>query len=141
MNQSQAQSLVQQVQSIQPTTIGIYENNVQVALTEFVPLIGPAYGAISAYETGLAISATGQVSGATTTGLEAFFFLLLTPIFWLEFSCYSLAVEESISILISIKARDLLTEEWKWLLGSMLFVASVLFVSARFEASLIDFLK
>ena len=141
MSQSEAGSLVQTVQGIKPTQVGIFENNIQVALIEFIPIVGPIFGVISAYSTGLVISATGQVPGATTTGVEAFVFLLLTPIFWLEFFCYSLAVEESISIIISIRNRTLLTNEWKWAVGSIVTVVAVLFVSAGLEVSMINFIK
>ncbi len=141
MGQTQAQNLVGEVQAISPTTFVIYDNNLRIALIEFVPILGPVYGAISSYDTGLVLSATGQVPNATTTGLFAFVITILTPIFWLEFSCYTLAVEESIAILVSIKNRDLPTREWKWLVCSLLFVAAVLFVSARLEVAMINFLK
>jgi hypothetical protein len=141
MSQSEATSLYQQISSISPTTLVIYENNIKVALVEFVPGLGPIYGVLSAYDTGLVIAATGQVPNATTTGLEGFIFLLFTPIFWMEFSCYSLAVEESIAIIVSLVKKDFLKEEWKWFLGSILFVAAVLLISARLESSMINFLK
>ncbi|MGI0090954.1 MAG: hypothetical protein ACREBS_04530, partial [Nitrososphaerales archaeon] len=141
MSQSQAESLVQSVQNIKPTQVGIFENNIRVALIEFIPIIGPAFGAISSYETGLVISATGQVPNARATGLESVIILLLTPIFWLEFFCYSLAVEESISIIISIKNKNLLTKEWKWILGSIVVVVAVLFVSAGIEVAMINFVR
>jgi uncharacterized membrane protein SpoIIM required for sporulation len=141
MPQSEAISLYQQISSISPTTLGIYENNIKVALIEFVPGFGPIYGVLSAYDTGLIVSATGQIPNATTTGPESFVILLLTPIFWMEFSCYALAVEESISIIVSLVKKDFLKEEWKWLFGSLLFVAAVLLISARLESSMINFLK
>jgi hypothetical protein len=140
MSQSQAQALNQQVQNIPRTTLGIYENNAQVALIEFVPVLGPVYGVISTYDTGLAISAMGQVPGAATSGIVGFILLLFTPVFWLEFCCYTLAVEESIAILVSLRNRDLLTREWKWILASILFVVSVLFDSARLEIAMIHFI-
>ncbi len=141
MSQSEAETLFKQVQGITPTTLVIYQNNIKVALIEFIPVLGPVYGVLSAYDTGLVVSATGQIPNATTTGFEGFLLLLLTPIFWMEFSCYSLAVQESISVIVSFKNRDFLKEEWKWLFGSLFFVASVLLISARLEAALVNFLK
>jgi len=137
--QSYAQSLNSQVQSIPATTIGIFLNNVKIALVEFVPLVGPIYGAYTSYSTGVAIAAISQANPkAQISGLESFLILMLTPIFWLEFFCYSLAVEESISLIISLGKRDLVRGEWKWLVASILAVVVVLFFSARLEASLVS---
>jgi hypothetical protein len=73
--------------------------------------------------------------------LELFLALLLTPIYWIEFSCYSLAVEESIALIISFWKKDFRTTEWKWLVVSILFVVATLFVSARLEVQLINLAK
>jgi hypothetical protein len=140
MNQSQAESLVQSIQGIQPTQVGIFENNVRVSLLEIIPGFGPVFGGLVTYDTGLVISATGQVPNATTTGLEALLFLIVTPIFWLEFFCYSLSIEESISIIVSLRNRTFRVLEWKWLLGTIATVIVVLFVSAGIEVQLIHFM-
>jgi len=142
LSQSDAQSLSQGVEGINGTVVGIFENNVQIALFEFVPGFGPAYGVYSSYDTGLALSALAQSNSTLgINGFELFLVLLLTPIFWIEFSCYSLAVEESLAIIISFKNHDFRSREWKWLICSILFVVATLFVSARLEVDLINFLK
>ena len=142
LSQSDAQSLSQGVEGISGTVLGIFENNVQIALLEFVPGFGPAFGAYSSYNTGLALAALAQSNSTLEiNGFELFLVLLLTPIFWIEFACYSLAVEESLALIISFKNRDFRTREWKWLVYSILFVVATLFVSARLEVDLINFLK
>lgn len=142
LSQSEAQSLSQGVQAIPQTTLGIFRNNVQIALIEFIPGFGPAYGAYITNTTGVVLAAISQANPtARISGLESLVILMLTPIFWLEFFCYSLAIEESIAIIISFVKRDFLTREWKWLVGSVLTVVVVLFVSARLEVTLINFLK
>jgi len=142
LSSADAQSLSQGVEGIKDSVVGIFENNVQIALVEFVPGFGPAFGAYSSYDTGLAIAALAQSSPTSgLSGPELFFVLLLTPIYWVEFTCYSLAVEESIAIMISLKERTFRTAEWKWLVGSILFVVATLFVSAGLEVDLINFLK
>ena len=139
---SDAQSLSQSVQGINGTTTAIFQNNVQIALLEFVPVFGPGFGAYSSYDTGLAISALALSNpGSSVSGIELFLFLLFTPIYWFEFACYSLAVEESISLLVSFRNHDFRKTEWKWLLGSILFVIATLFVSAGIEANLINLVK
>jgi len=142
LSSSDAQAISQGMQGIKDTVVGIFENNVQIALAEFIPGFGPAFGAYSSYDTGLALAALAESNPSSgVSGPLLFFVLLLTPIYWIEFTCYSLAVEESISLIISLKNREFRTAEWKWLLGSVLFVVAALFVSAGLEVDLINFLK
>jgi len=142
LSQSEAQSLSQTVEGINGTVLGIFENNVQIALLEFIPGFGPVYGAYSSYGTGLALAALAESNSTVgISGFELFLVLLLTPIFWIEFSCYSLAVEESLAVIISFKNHDFRSREWKWLVCSILFVVATLFVSARLEVDLINFLR
>ena len=138
ISQSNAQGLNSQVQSIPATTVGIFSNNVRIALVEFIPVVGPIFGVYTSYSTGVAIAAISQAdSQSQMSGIVLFLLLMLTPIFWLEFFSYSLAVEESISLIVSIRSRDL-KREWKWLVASILAVAIVLFFSARLESSLVS---
>jgi hypothetical protein len=142
LSQSDAQSMTQGVEGLNDTVPAIFRNNVQIALLEFIPGFGPAFGAYSSYDTGLAIAAIAQSTpNMSISGLELFLILLITPIFWIEFACYSLAVEESVAIIISFKNRDFRSREWKWIIGSILFVAATLFVSARLEVEMINLVK
>ncbi|MDA4131027.1 MAG: stage II sporulation protein M [Thaumarchaeota archaeon] len=142
VNQSDAASLSESFKNIDTSVVGIFVNNVQIALLEFIPGFGPGFSAYSSYSTGLVLSAVAQTNSSIgVTGLELYFGLLLTPIYWLEFACYSLAVEESIAVVVSFRTRDFRTREWKWLLGSLLFVVATLFVSARLEVGLINLVK
>ena len=142
LSQSDAQSLSSGVEQLNDSVVGIFENNVQIALLEFVPGFGPAYGVYSSFDTGLALAALAQSNSTSgISGLDLFLVLLLTPIFWIEFACYSMAVEESLAVIISLKNRDFTSHEWKWLVCSILFVAATLFVSAKLEVDLINFLK
>ncbi len=135
---SVAQSYSSQVASIPPTTGNIFLNNVQIALIEIIPGFGPVFGAYTSYETGLALSAIAETTGqGLISGLESFLVLLFTPIYWLEFFSYSLAVEESLAIIISLRNRDFLKLEWKWLIGSILTMGVVLLVSAYLEATFV----
>jgi uncharacterized membrane protein SpoIIM required for sporulation len=143
LSPSDAQSLTQSAKSIDESVVGIFKNNVQIALLEFVPGFGPGFSVYSSYDTGLVLAALAQSNQSSSgiTGLELFLALLLTPIYWIEFTCYSVAVEESISLIISFRNKDFRKNEWKWLLGSILFVVATLFVSARLEVQLINLAK
>ena len=139
LGSSDAQSISQSVKGIKGTVLGIFENNVQIALLEFIPGFGPAMGVYSSYDTGLAIAALAQTSAtAGVSGPLLLLILLFTPIFWIEFTCYSLAVEESIAIIVSFRNHDFRSVEWKWLVVSVIFVIATLFVSARLEVNLIS---
>ncbi len=141
-SRSEASSINNQVQNIQPTTLVIFLNNVQIALAGFIPLVGPIFEGYTVYSTGFAFSAIAQTqSGGQISGLETFLVTMLTPIFWMEFFSYSVAVEESISLLISFKNHDFRNEEWKWIIGSVVAVVVVLFASARLEATLVNTFK
>jgi hypothetical protein len=83
LSQSNAQSLNSQVQSIPATTVGIFLNNVRIALVEFIPFVGPIFGVYISYGTGVAIVAISQANPqAQISGLELFLILMLTPIFF-----------------------------------------------------------
>jgi hypothetical protein len=142
LSQADALSLAQSANAINRSAMGIFENNIQIALLEFIPGFGPAFGAYSSYSTGLVLSAIAQTNQtAGISGFELFLGLVLTPIYWIEFACYSAAVEESSAIIISFRNRDFLTTEWKWVIGTILLVVVTLFVSARLEVELINFVK
>lgn len=139
LSPSDAQSLSQGVKGIKGTVLGIFQNNVQIALIEFIPGIGPAMGVYSSYDTGLAIAALAETSPtAGVSGPLLLLILLFTPIFWIEFTCYSLAVEESIALVVSFRNHDFRSSEWKWLVATVIFVVATLFVSARLEVNMIS---
>ena len=139
LSSQEAAQLNQTVAAIKPTTLGIFFNNARVDLVEFVPILGPTFGVYVSYSTGIAIAAIAQSSPVQgISGFEAFLALLITPIFWMEFFSYSLAVEESVALVISARSRQMLRGEIRWLIGSILLAIAVLFVSARLEASLVS---
>jgi len=72
----------------------IFLNNFSICLVMFIPIIGPVFGFIVLFDTGFAISAIAQVQGVPS--LLLIFAELLTPVFWIEFIAYSLAISESI---------------------------------------------
>ena len=72
----------------------IFLNNFPICLAMFIPIVGPIFGFIVLFDTGYAISALAQVQGVPS--LLLVFAELLTPVFWIEFAAYSIAIAESI---------------------------------------------
>jgi stage II sporulation SpoM-like protein len=75
----------------------IFLNNFSICLVMFIPIIGPIIGFFILFDTGYALSAIAQVQGVPS--LLLIFAELLTPVFWIEFIAYSIAISESIWLL------------------------------------------
>lgn len=75
--------------------LGIFENNYQIALREFIPVVGPILFGASMYATArvLEIIALDQSVPAIVV---AFVLLLLYPHSWIELPAYAVATAESI---------------------------------------------
>jgi hypothetical protein len=140
LSPEQARSLNGSVSGISPTTLPIFFNNARVDLVEFIPVVGPAFGVYVSYDTGIVIAAIAETSSLPVGGLVAFLSLVITPIFWMEFFAYSLAVEESVALVVSARNRALFRTELRSLAGSVLLALAVLFVSAHLEATIVNVL-
>jgi len=75
----------------------IFLNNFRVCLPLFIPVFGPAYGVLSFVTTGYILGAEAQVLGFPPLLYVAA--LVFDPIFWLEFTAYSIGIAESIWLL------------------------------------------
>jgi len=72
----------------------IFINNFSICLLMFIPVLGFAAGMFILFETGLALGAIAATQGYPVyLGLIS---LAITPVFWIEFAAYSLAMAESI---------------------------------------------
>ena len=113
----------------------IFGNNFMICLIMFIPIAGPIFGFYVLYNTGIAVGAV-----ATTQGYPSFVALFaefLTPIFWLEFISYSIAITESIWLLRRMMQHSG-TREIKNTGVLVTFCAAVLFLSAIIETALIS---
>jgi hypothetical protein len=72
----------------------IFGNNFFICLLMFIPLIGPLLGGYVLFNTGTVISAAATAGGYPS--IVAFVILFLTPVAWLEFASYSVAMNESV---------------------------------------------
>jgi hypothetical protein len=69
-------------------------NNFRICLIEFIPIVGPIFGAVSFVATGYDLGAISLALGIPP--YLYMFFEFLNPIFWIEFTAYSIAIAESI---------------------------------------------
>jgi len=111
----------------------IFLNNFSICLVMFIPLIGPIIGFIILGNTGVALGAIASVQGYPVW-IELIS-LLLTPVFWLEFTAYSIAIAEGIWL-----TRRLTQRRWRELKNTAILIgicAVILIVSAIVEVWLI----
>jgi len=111
----------------------IFINNFTICLLMFVPLIGAGLGLFILYNTGVALNALASIQGYPVyVGILS---LVSSPIFWIEFAAYSIAMAESVWLF-----RRLLQGRWrelKWTGVSIGVCALLLFVGAVVETWLI----
>jgi len=112
----------------------IFLHNLSICLLEFVPVIGPIWGFISFFATGIGISAISTVKGYHP--LLALLTLAIYPFTWLEFASYSIAITESIWLF-----RRLLQGRWHEIKNTAVLIglcAILLLIGAIVETWLIS---
>ena len=72
----------------------IFGNNFMICLLMFIPIIGPIIGFYALFNTGIVINAIAIVEGYPTS--LVFTALFLTPVAWIEYIAYSIAISESV---------------------------------------------
>ena len=111
-------------------------NNFEICLLMFIPGFGAALGLFIIFDTGVALGAI-----AATQGYPPWFGLLnlvVTPVFWLEFAAYSIAMAESIWLF-----RRLIQGRWRQIYGTFMYIgicSVILLVSAYVEVWIINVL-
>ncbi len=112
----------------------IFLNNFEICLLMFVPIIGAVLGLTILFNTGIALGAIASIQGYPAyIGLLS---LVITPVFWLEFTAYSIAIAESIWL-----TRRLLQRRWLELKNTAILIgicAAILIVGAIVEVFLIN---
>jgi hypothetical protein len=114
----------------------IFGNNFFICLLMFIPVLGPLLGFYALFSTGMVVSAIATAEGYPL--ILVFFSLILTPVFWLEFAAYSIAISESIWLFRRILQGR--SRGWRELKNACIFVsicAVLLLVGAVIEAALI----
>ena len=117
-------------------TQAIFINNFSICILMFIPVAGAALGMFILFDTGVALNAITTTQGYPVwLGLAN---LLVTPVFWLEFAAYSIAMAESIWLF-----RRLTQKRWRNLKWTGMFIgicAALLIVGAFVEVWLINVL-
>lgn len=72
----------------------IFGNNFMICLLMFIPIIGPLLGFYALFNTGTVINAIALAEGYPTS--LVFTALFLTPVAWIEYIAYSIAISESV---------------------------------------------
>jgi hypothetical protein len=86
----------------------IFGNNFMICLLMFIPVIGPLFGFFVLFNTGTVIGGIAATQGVP--GVLAFLALVLTPVFWLEFIAYSIAITQSFWLIRRIMRRRIWLE-------------------------------
>ena len=112
----------------------IFLNNFEICLLMFVPIIGVVLGFVILFNTGIALGAIASIQGYPVWfGLLN---LVFTPVFWLEFIAYSIAIAESIWLV-----RRLMQHRWLEVKNTAILIAicaGILIVGAIVEVWLIN---
>jgi hypothetical protein len=78
----------------------IFGNNLLHTLIMFIPIIGPFWGSFVLFNTGTVIAIISIAEGVPS--ILTFLLLFFTPIFWLEFGVYSVAMAQSVVLFLQI---------------------------------------
>jgi len=116
----------------------IFGNNFFITMIMFIPFLGPIFGVIVFYNTGVVLESEAIAQGYLPAAVFASEFL--SPIFWLEFIAYSTAMAGSIWLsarMLQGGFRHEITNTCKFIA----LCAVILLVSAAIETALIYAIK
>ncbi|MFQ6135356.1 MAG: stage II sporulation protein M [Nitrososphaerales archaeon] len=116
----------------QSTTQPIFTNNFVIAVLMFVPGLGPAAGVLILYTTGVVIAATGL--SVNLPGILLLLALLLLPFAWLEFISYSIAMTQSVFLVVGFVRRSVKRELVRT--GLLLIVVFAMLLAGAFIEAL-----
>jgi hypothetical protein len=95
--ESRMEDLQRQLENLNDPLI-IFGNNFFHSLVMFVPVLGPCWGCFVLFNTGTVIGVFGVAQGLPPALL--LMLLMFTPIFWLEYIPYSVAMGQSMIFLM-----------------------------------------
>ncbi|MDQ3971617.1 MAG: stage II sporulation protein M, partial [Thermoproteota archaeon] len=115
--------------------IGIFLNNIKIALVMFIPILGIVVGSFSAFSTGLIFNSIVSLSNANFANPLIVF---LTPFGILELVSYGLAISRGGIFLYEILKKSVSKKSITYLFVEIGLVAVMLFVGALIEWSMIE---
>ena len=136
LSTSEGEDVLENFESSLPdiSTTPIFINNFLISVIMFIPVFGPTIGTIILHTTGVVIAAAGM--SANTPGILLLLGLLIFPFAWLEFISYSIAITQSIFLVIGLLRSRFKNELFRTVF-LILTVFVMLFVAAFIEAILI----
>ncbi|MCP8316615.1 MAG: hypothetical protein H3Z51_07125 [archaeon] len=130
-----AQAIIQEVPSpSEITLLLIIENNLSIALAGFVPIIGTFWILFVLYSTGVVISAFAVMNDVSPVLCLLYF--IGNPIFWIEYTGYTLAMTESAMLIYSVFLKGI-REELKIALLLLIVVILLLIIGAVIEIQML----
>jgi hypothetical protein len=136
LNTSEGEEILESFESNLPdiATTPIFINNFLIAVIMFIPFLGPLMGTIILHTTGVVIAATAM--SVNLSGVWLLLGLLIFPFAWLEFISYSIAITQSIFLVIGLLRSRFKNELFRTAF-LILTVFVMLFIAAFIEAILI----
>jgi hypothetical protein len=107
----------------------IFTNNLAITLLMFIPVVGPTAGTIIIFKSGIALNAIVAAYNLPITA--GYISQASTPVFWIEFTVYAVAMAESLWLYRRLRQHKLRAELKNTLLligvcGLLLFVSTIL---------------
>ncbi|MCP8306499.1 MAG: stage II sporulation protein M [archaeon] len=135
IDHTSAQTLIQELPTpSEITPLFILQNNLSIALIGFVPIIGILWMVFVLYSTGVVLSAFSVVYEVSPI---LFFLVLITnPIFWIEYTAYTLVMVEGTMLVYSAFKKEVL-KELKIALLVLIAVVLLLTVGAFIEVQML----
>ncbi|MCP8323108.1 MAG: stage II sporulation protein M [Candidatus Methylarchaceae archaeon HK02M2] len=112
----------------------ILQNNLFIALVGFVPIIGIIWMFFVLYSTGIVLSAYSVVYNVPP--IVSILILLINPIFWIEFSAYTLVMMEGTMLVYSAFKKEV-NKESKVALLVLIAVIILLTLGAVIEVQML----
>ncbi|MEM2936609.1 MAG: stage II sporulation protein M [Candidatus Bathyarchaeia archaeon] len=135
---SEAGGIVEEIENMVPSLQLIFGNNFMHCLIMFTPVLGPVWAGYVLYSTGKVFAAFGYVSKISPNLLFGITFLF--PHAWLEYLAYTLAVSQSIWLVLMAWQHQL-RAELKNLYKMVTVCALLLLLAAFIETLLFVFLR
>lgn len=139
---SDIEEVEKMIKGLEKTPLFIFSNNFLIASATLIPFIGIPLHLFVQFNTGYAIGAlTHSITPNNLSNFFIIFFLIINPVFILEYSAYTITLGESINLTtLSIK-RSGFKSRLKSSFKILLIAAILLFIGALIEAYFIEIMS
>ncbi|MCP8318205.1 MAG: stage II sporulation protein M [Candidatus Methylarchaceae archaeon HK01B] len=135
IDHTSAETIVQEVPiPSEITPLYILQNNLSIALVGFIPIIGILWMVFVLYSTGVVLSAFSVVYDVSP--ILFILVLIANPIFWIEYTAYTLVMVEGTMLVYSAFKKEFL-KELKIALLILIAVVLLLTIGAFIEVQML----